>query len=122
MKKFNFSRIFHGILLVFGVYVLWIKPHLNSATPLQDMAQSFLVFLLPLFLTIGLIFYLQSKLIAQYKKLPPLPPPPENWRDTVPQEWTILILKVIFLFVLGLPIGFYVFSWLTGKLAAMWLP
>lgn len=119
MKKILFSRIFQGIVFVLWAYVLWIKPHLNSATPLRDMAKSFLVVVLPLFLTIGLIFWFQSKLIAQFKKMPPLP---ENWHHVVPKEWTILILKMIVILIVGLPLGFYIFSWLTGKLATIWLP
>lgn len=118
MKKIPFDRLLNGIVLICMVYMLFVQPNLNSATPFRDILKDIIEHLLPIFLTVSLVFFCELKLIMYYTEKYP-----ESfsikWNETVPPETTRLIFQSIFIIVIGIMIGFFGFSWVFKQLSNM---
>lgn len=118
MMKKLLNDILNGVLLIFMFYILFIQPNLNSATPFRDILKDIIEYLLPIILTVSLVFYCELKLIMHYTEKYPKSFS-IKWNETVPAETTRLILQSIFIFVIGIMIGFFAFSWLFKQLSNM---
>lgn len=107
-------------MILFWFYLFFVRPHLDSATPLRDIAHSVLTLLLPIVLSMTLVIWPTRRLWRHYATQPLAMP--EKWTQNIPAETmraiyvtlaaivgsTLLSLFVFLLFVCLAGTGFVV--------------
>ncbi len=116
----NVMSVLHILLLLYCSYMLFVRPHLNSATPVRDVSRDVVGIIVPAVLMMCLLSWVikKIKIINENKimenKLP------LNWNDAIPPETMRVIWKIlaacVLVVVVGLPTLFMGFGWLAGWL------
>lgn len=121
MKKRNLFQKIMSFLniccLLYLQYMLFVRPHLNSATPIRDISRGLVAFVVPMILMMCLLFWGIIKIKKSNENKTMENKLPLNWNETIPPEtmhviWKILAVCVL-VCVVGLPMLFVGFGWLA---------
>lgn len=111
-------RVFQSSMILFWFYLFFVRPHLDSATPLRDIAHSVLTFLLPIVLSMTLVIWLARRLWRHYATQPLAMP--EKWTQNIPAETMraiyVTLAAIIGSTLLSLFVFYYLFAWLAQVL------
>lgn len=125
MKKRNLFQKIMSLLniccLLYLQYMLFVRPHLNSATPVRDISRNLVAFVAPIILMMCLLFWgiIKIKKSNENKMMENKSPInfPINWNETIPPETMRVIWKILavclLVGVVGLPMLFVGFGWLA---------
>lgn len=114
----SLNRVFNILFPLLFLYVWFIHPYLNSATPWRDMFQAVLTTLLPIILSILVNLSLIKK-VARYYRGKHLTLP-QKWNEHIPVPTMRAIYVVLITLMVGgigsLWIFVSLFSWLAAIL------
>lgn len=121
MKKRNLFQKIMSFLniccLLYLQYMLFVRPHLNSATPVRDISRDLVAFVVPMILMMCLLFWGIIKIKKSNENKTMENKLPINWNETIPPETMRVIWKILavclLVGVVGLPMLFVGFGWLA---------
>lgn len=113
----NIMSLLHILLLLCCSYMLFVRPHLDSATPVRDISRDLVGIVAPAALMMCLLFWVIKKIKIINENNTIESKLPLNWNDAIPPEtmrviWRVLAVGVLVV-VVGLPMLFVGFGWLA---------
>ncbi len=113
----NIMSLLHILLLLYCSYMLFVRPHLDSATPVRDISRDLVGIVAPAALMMCLLFWAIKKIKIINENNTIENKLPLNWNDAIPPKtmrviWRVLAVGVLVV-VVGLPMLFVGFGWLA---------